>query len=121
ISYFCRTSHTRLQKRMPMQSMRRLSVRSPDICSHGTACERSRDCAFSGARYDFFRPGANGLIDRIELFREEVIRAGDNDALCIAYLRNEFLEFLDRSVLIFGAVQKEDRPFVFTQVTEIVF
>src|SRR5206468_690931 len=80
----------------------------PAISSRGTACGRSRGCASSGARCDFLRPGANGLIDRIELFREEVIRAGDDNALGVAHLRNELLELLHRAVFVFGAMQKKN-------------
>src|SRR5438270_86446 len=106
---------------MQMRSMRGSSVHFPDISSRGTARARSRDCAFSSARYDFFGPRANGLVDRIELFREEVIRAGDDDTLGVAHLRDELLEFVDRSVLVFSAVQEKNRPLARAQVTEIVF
>src|ERR1700736_3402146 len=121
MSFFCRTSRTRSRKRMRTRSTRASSALFPDISSHGTAFGRSRDCGFSGVRYDFFGPDANRLVHHVELLCEEVIRAGDDDALRVAHLRDELLELLDRSVFVFRAVQKKDRAVASAQVAEIVF
>src|SRR6185436_17852044 len=111
-------SRRRMRTRFRMRS-----GRSPATSSRGTALGRFWDCAFCARslRDDLFRPHLDRLFERLELLGEEVIGAGDDDALGVADAFDELLQLRDVAVLVLRAVDEEHRTLAVVKVAEVVF
>src|SRR5687768_12260218 len=85
------------------------SGRSRAISSPGTARGRFRGCASCARslRDDLFGPHFDRFLERLELPGEEVIGAGDENALRVANAFHQLLELRDVAVLVVRAVDEE--------------
>src|SRR5260221_6300599 len=87
----------------------------------------SNQNAFNGASFqrsrtaeDLFRPGPHRLVDGVELLGEEVVGAGDDDALGVPHLLGQLLQLANFAVLVLRAVQEEDRLLAALEIAEVV-